>query len=53
MLGYYLNTFRIWENMMARTVFNVADHILISGKNKDKNFDLLQLIKLCYLSYGW
>ena len=36
---------------MAKTVFSVANHILMSGK--DKNFDLLQLIKLCYLSYGW
>ena len=34
---------------MATTVFNVANHIL----KHDKNFDLLQLIKLCYLSYGW
>ena len=34
---------------MATTVFKVADHIL----KQKKNFDLLQLIKLCYLSYGW
>ena len=34
---------------MTTTVFNVANHIL----KHDKNFDLLQLIKLCYLSYGW
>ena len=34
---------------MTTTVFNVANHIL-QGK---KNYDLLQLIKLCYLSYGW
>ena len=34
---------------MTTTVFNVANHIL----KRDKRFDLLQLIKLCYLSYGW
>ena len=34
---------------MTTTVFNVANHIL----KHDKRFDLLQLIKLCYLSYGW
>ena len=35
---------------MSTTVFNVANHIL---QNDNKKFDLLQLIKLCYLSYGW
>ena len=34
---------------MTTTVFNVANHIL----KHDRRFDLLQLIKLCYLSYGW
>ncbi len=34
---------------MTTTVFNVANHIL----KRDEGFDLLQLIKLCYLSYGW
>ena len=34
---------------MATTVFNVANHIL----KRNEKFDLLQLIKLCYLSYGW
>ena len=34
---------------MSTTVFNVANHILKSNKG----FDLLQLIKLCYLTYGW
>ena len=35
---------------MSTTVFNVANHIL---KKDNKRFDLLQLIKLGYLSYGW
>ena len=34
---------------MPTTIFNVAHHIL----KRNKKFDLLQLIKLCYLSYGW
>ena len=34
---------------MATTVFNVANHIL----KHERGFGLLQLIKLCYLSYGW
>ena len=43
---------------MTTTVFNVAHHILTyddkdHDKDHDKDFNLLQLIKLCYLSYGW
>ena len=34
---------------MTTTVFNAANHIL----KRNEGFDLLQLIKLCYLSYGW
>ena len=35
---------------MTTTVFNVANHILQGSENK---FDLLKLIKLCYLCHGW
>jgi len=35
---------------MNITVFAVADYVL---QRKDREFTLLQLIKICYLSYGW
>ena len=38
---------------MPTTVFNVANHILNNSKKSKKSFDLLQLLKLCYLAYGW
>ena len=43
---------------MSTTVFNIANYILKNDANSAsqescKNFNLLQLMKLCYLSYGW
>lgn len=35
------------------TVFNVADSFLEKAKESDRQLDLLQLLKLCYLAHGW